>query len=102
MAIAVKLLDQRGIWEKADKGDSVHPMVTPSKPDGTVHITMHLTWLNKFMVPVRRSLPEIFQQVWVSARLSTLDLMKAYHHIALHPDSRALTLAITPWDPTSM
>ncbi len=102
VADAVRLLDQKGSWEKADKGDWAHPMVTPAKPDGTVHVTTDLSWLNKFVIPVRHplpTLPEIFQQVRGSAYLSTLDLMKAYHHITLHPDSRPLTLTMTPLGP---
>ncbi len=95
----VQLLDQQGIWEKADKGDWAHPMVRPAKPDGTVQVTTDLSRLNKFVVPTRYPLPrlsEIFQKVWGSAFFSTLDLMKAYHHISLHPDSRPLTLTIMP------
>ncbi len=34
VADAVRLIDSQGIWEKADKGDWAHPMVTPAKPDG--------------------------------------------------------------------
>ncbi len=63
---AVRLLDQQGIWEKADKRDWAHPMVTPVKPDGTVCITMDLSHLNKFVIPVQHllhTLPESFQQV---------------------------------------
>ncbi len=99
VADAVRLLDQQGIWEMSDKGDWAHRMVTPAKLDGTVCITMDLSQLNMFVIPTRYPfpiLPEIFQQVRGSAYLSTLDLMKAYHHVALHPDSRLLTLTMTP------
>ncbi len=40
---AVRLLDEQGIWELADKGDWAHPLVTPHKPDGTVRITTDLS-----------------------------------------------------------
>ncbi len=51
VAAAVRLLDEQGIWEKADKDDWAHPLVTPAKPDGTVHVTMDLSQLNKFAIP---------------------------------------------------
>ncbi len=98
----VRLLDSQGIWEKADKGDWAHPMVTPAKPDGAVRVMTDLSHLNKFVIPTRFLLPtlsEVFQKVQGSAFLSTLYLMKAYHHISLHPDSRPLTLTITPLGP---
>ncbi len=42
---------------------------------------------------------EIFQMVRGSTFLSTLDLMKAYHHVPLAPKSRPLTLTMTPLGP---
>ncbi len=92
MITTVKLLDEQGIWESADKGDWAHPMVTPAKPDGTVCIMMDLSYLmiNKFVIPTHSLLPilnEIFQKVRGSAFLSMLDLMKVYHHIVLDPES---------------
>ncbi len=51
---------------------------------------MDLSQLNKFVIPARYPLPmlpEVFQKVQGAAFLSTLDLMKAYHHIELHPES---------------
>ncbi len=77
VANAVRLLDSQGIWEKADKGEWAHPMVTPAKPDGMVRIMMDLSWLSKFVIPTRFPLPtlmKIFQKVRGSAFLSTLDL----------------------------
>ncbi len=102
VADAVRLLNEQGICEKAAKGDWAHPLVTPAKPDGTVRMTMDLSRLNKFVIPVRYplpTLPEVFQKVQGSAFLSPLDLMKAYHHIELHPESRPLTLTMTPLGP---
>ncbi len=95
---AVKPLDEQGIWERADKGDWAHPMVTPAMPDDTMCITTDLSRLNKFVIHTcfpLQILSEIFQKVWRSAFLSTLDLMKAYHHIALDPESQLLTLTMT-------
>ncbi len=62
----MKLLDEQGIWERANKGDWAHPMVTPAKPDGTVHVMTDLSHLNKFIIPTHFLLPtlnEIFQKV---------------------------------------
>ncbi len=102
VADAVRLLDEQGIWEKADKGDWVHPLVTPAKSDGTVQVTTDLSHLNKYVIlacyPLP-TLPEVFQKVRGSAFLSTFDLMKAYHHIELHPKSRPLMLTMTPLGP---
>ncbi len=95
VAAAVCLLDEQGVWEKVDKGDWAHPLVTPAKADGTVRVMMNLSWLNKFVIPAcypLPTLPEVFQKVQDAAFLSTLDLMKAYHHIELHPESRPLAL----------
>ncbi len=47
MADAVHVLDSQGIWEKADKGDWAHHMLTPAKPDGTMRVTTDLSRLNK-------------------------------------------------------
>ncbi len=102
VAAAVRLLDEQGIWEPADKGDWAHPLVTPAKSDGTVRVTMDLSHLNRYVIPARYPLPtlsEVLHKVQGSAYLSTLDLMKAYHHIALHPESRPLTLTMTPLGP---
>ncbi len=99
---AVCLLDEQGISEPADKGDWAHPLVTPAKSDGTVRVTMDLSCLNCYVIPTQYPLPmlsEIFHKVQGSAFLSTLNLMKAYHHIMLHPESRPLTLAMTPLGP---
>ncbi len=54
-----------------------------------------LSRLNKFIIPVWFDvymLAEIFQMVYGSKFFSTLDLMKAYHHIPLVPESRPLGL----------
>ncbi len=59
----VKLLDEQGIWERADKGDWAHPIVMPAKP---MHVTTDLSHLNKFIIPTHFPLPtlnEIFQKV---------------------------------------
>ncbi len=66
VADAVQLLDEQGIWEKADKVDWAHPLVSPAKPNGMVCMTMDLSQLNKFIIPVRYPLPtlhEVFQMV---------------------------------------
>ncbi len=99
VADVVRLLDKQGIWEPACKGDWAHPLVTPAKLDGTVCITTDLSHLNKYLVPTRFDVPtlaEIFQMVHGSHFFSTLDLMKAYHHVPLAPESRPLTLTMTP------
>ncbi len=101
MADAIHLLDQQGIWEPTDKGDWAHPVVTPAKSDGMVCITTDLSHLNKFVIPTWFDVPtlaEIFQMVWGSKFFSTLDLMKAYHHILLAPESHPLTLTMSHWD----
>ncbi len=58
---------------------------------------MDLSQLNKFIIIMRSPLcvlPEVFQKVQGSCFLSTLDLMKAYHHIELRPESRPLALMV--------
>ncbi len=75
----------------------------PAKSDGTVWITTNLSRLNKFIIPTRFDVPmpaEIFQMVRRSKFFSTLDLMKAYHHIPLAPESRPLTLMMMPLGPS--
>ncbi len=72
------------------------------KPDGMVRVMTDLSRLNKFIIPVcypLPTLPEVFQKVQGSAFLLMLDLMKAYHHIELHPESCPLTLTMTPLGP---
>ncbi len=67
-----------------------------------VHITMYLSHLNKYVIPTRFDIPtpaEIFQMVHGSHFFSMLDLMKAYHHVPLAPESRPLTLTMTPLGP---
>ncbi len=90
VADAVHLLHSQGIWGKTDKGDGAHPLITPTKPDGTVRVTMNHSHLNKFVMLaclLFAMLTEIFQKLHGSAFISTLDLCKAYHHISLHPES---------------
>ncbi len=102
VADAIHLLDKQGIWEPADKGDWVHPLMMPAKSDGMVRIMTDLSRLNKFIIPMRFDVPmpvEIFQMVRGSKFFSTLDLMKAYHHILLAPESRPLTLMMMPLGP---
>ncbi|MCP4539682.1 MAG: hypothetical protein GY832_21300, partial [Chloroflexi bacterium] len=95
VADAVRLLDKQGIWEPATKGDWAHLLVTPAKSDGMVRITTDLSRLNKYIVPTRFDVPtpaEIFQMVRGPQFFSTLDLMKAYPHIPLAPETRPLML----------
>ncbi len=66
VADAVRLLDQQGIWEPADKANWAHPLMTQAKSDGTVWIMTDLSHLNKFIIPMRFDVPtpaEIFQMV---------------------------------------
>ncbi len=63
---------------------------------------MDLSRPNKFVIPAcypLPMLPEVYQKVQGTAFLSTLDLMKAYHHTELHPESRPLTLTMTALGP---
>ncbi len=74
----------------------------PAKSDGTVRITTDLSRLNKYVVPTRFDVPmpsKIFQMVHGSSFLSMLDLMKAFHHVPLAPESRPLTLTMMPLGP---
>ncbi len=69
------------------------------KPGGSVRITTDFRPLNEYVVPTRYPLPlpdEIFQQALGSKFFSKLDLVKAFHQIELHPDSRPLTCTLTP------
>ncbi len=102
VADAVCLLDKQGIWEPADKGDWAHPLMMPAKSDGMVRITTDLSRLNKYVIPRWfdiLTLADIFHMVLGSHFFSTLDLMKAYYHIPLDPESRPLTLMMTPLGP---
>ncbi len=61
-----------------------------------------LSQLNKFVIPMWFDVPmlaEIFQMVHGSKFFSTLDLMKAYHHIPLALESHPLTLMMMPLGP---
>ncbi len=76
--------------------------MTPAKPDGTVRVTMDMSHLNKYVIPMHFDVPtpaKIFQMVHGSGFFSTLDLTKAYHHILLEPESRPLTLMMMPLEP---
>ncbi len=74
----------------------------PMKPDGTVRITTDFSPLNQYVVPTRYPLPlpdELFIQARGSKFFSKLDLVKAFHQIELHLDSRTHTCMLTPLGP---
>ncbi len=96
---AVRELDQNGIWEPVEKSEWVLRLVTPMKPNGELCITMDFTPLNKSVVPSCIPLPlpeELFLKTKGSSFYRKLDLIKGYHQIELHPDSRPLTAMHTP------
>ncbi len=69
------------------------------KLTGEVRIT-DFRLLNQSMVPTRFPLPipeDLFLQTKGSCYFSKLDLIKGYHNIELHPDSRPLTAMLTPF-----
>ncbi len=68
------------------------------KPTGEVWITTDFSLVNKSVIPSRFPLPvpeDLFQQTRGSKFFSKLDLVKAFHNIELHPDSRMLTTMLT-------
>ncbi len=102
VADTIHPLIQKSIWELADKGNWAHLLVMPAKSDGMVWIMTNLPHLNKFIIPMQFDIPtpvEIFQMVQGSKFFSTLDLMKAYHHILLAPESHPLTLMMMSLGP---
>ena len=74
-------------------------MVIVDKPNGGVRITSDLSALNDDIIPSRFPLPH-FSDLTLQLRgarfFSKLDLEKAYYHIALDDESKALTATITP------
>ncbi|GFR83578.1 RNA-directed DNA polymerase (Reverse transcriptase) domain containing protein [Elysia marginata] len=94
----VALMDKVGIWEKVDKSQWVHPLVTVNKPNGEVRITTDLSPLNRFMTPDRFPLPnpkDLFLELRGATVFSKLDLRKAFFHVELAPESRSLTTTLT-------
>ncbi len=92
-------LDRQGVWEPCEKSEWMLCMVTPMKPTGEVCITTDFSLLNKSIIPFQLPLPvpeDLFQQTQGSKFFSKLDLVKAFHNIELHPDSRTLTTTLTP------
>ena len=88
-----------GIWSHIDKSEWQHAMVIVDKPNGGVRITSDLSALNDYIIPSRFPLPH-FSDLTLQLRgarfFSKLDLEKAYYHIALDDESKALTATITP------
>ncbi len=96
---AVKELDRQGIWEPVKKSEWALHLVTLIKPTVEVRITTDFTPLKKSVIPSRYLLPlpeENFQKTMGSSFFSKLDLVKGYHQIELHPDSRSLMATLTP------
>ncbi len=96
---AVRELDRQGVWEPVEKSEWVLRLVTPVKPTGELRITTDFTPLNKSVVPSRHPLPtpeELFLKTRGSSWFTKLDLVKGYHQIELHLDSRPLTTTATP------
>ncbi len=90
---AVWELDRQGVWEPCEKSEWVLQMVMLMKPTGEIRITTDFSPLNKSVISSRFPLPvpeDLFQQT----RGSKLDLVKAFHNIELHPDSRTLTTTL--------
>ncbi len=96
---AVHELERQGIWELVEKSEWVLHLVTPVKPTGELHITIDFMPLNKSVVPSRNLLPtpeELFLKTHGSSWFTKLDLVKGYHQIELHLDSRPLTMMAMP------
>ncbi len=96
---AVRELDRQEIWEQCEKSEWALRMVKPIKPTGEVCTTIDFHLLNQSVVPMRFPLliPEdLFLQTKGSCYFLKLDLIKGYHYIELHPDSRPLTATLMP------
>ncbi len=90
-------MDRQGVWESCEKSEWALRMVTPMKPTGEVWITTDFSLVNKSVIPsqVPLSVPvDVFQQTRGSKFFSKLDLMKVFHNIELHTDSRTLTTTL--------
>ncbi len=88
----------KGIWEKAEKTDWAHHLVSVAKDDGGVRLTTDLSPLNKFVIPNRFPLPtigDLFLELKGARIFSKLDLKKAFFHIKLAEASRPLTATLT-------
>ena len=99
VAREINYMVDQGIWEKVDKSEWVHQMVTVMKPNGQPRITTDLSPLNQYVIPERYPLPnvkDLFLELSGATIFSKLDLKKGYFHIQLSPESRSLTATITP------
>ncbi len=96
---AVRELIWQGIWEPVEKSEWALRLVTPMKPTGEVRVTTDFMPLNKSVILSRYPLPlpdKIFQKTRGSSDFSKLDLVKGYHQIELHPESRPLAATLKP------
>ena len=77
------------------------PVVVVRKKGESIRMCCHYRKLNTKTIPDRHPLPRIqniFDNLGGNQYFTLLDKSKAYYQLQLHPDSRKLTIFITPWD----
>jgi len=75
-----------------------HPIVIVSKPDGTIRLCGDFKEINKFIIPdayPMQRIDDLCQTIAGSNFITTLDAVKGYYQIPIHPDSRQYTAITT-------
>lgn len=92
-------LEKRGIVERVEQSEWLHPIMAVPKPNGKLRICMDARWLNA--VTRKNAYPQqnanrILGQIQAAKYVSTIDMTDAYFQVPLHKDSWAKTAFAVP------
>jgi len=83
---------------KESHSDYAHPIVLVQKSDGSLRMCGNFKEVNKAIIPDKypmRRIDELCQSVAGSTFITSLDAVKGYYQIAIHPDSQKYTAITT-------
>lgn len=92
-------LERRGVIEKVEQSEWLHPIMAVPKPNGKLRICMDARWLNA--VTKKNAYPQqnanrILSSIEKANYITTIDMTDAYFQVPLHKDSQEKTAFAVP------